>query len=197
MAPTIGHANVVPMLVRPHIVGGRHRGLGLSATVIALLSCAGRVEMQGDTVDASPTEHPDAMLARGSGDDTSGQPAADPSTDSTSGAPLDGAPTDGPIATDDGHAADQASPEGDDASGNDDATDVDVVGADAPSVTCEGGSAVPVCVEYYAFLVQCFNRPDLLGLACQPSLLATSDADVSGIVALCTDNLMRIQQACR
>jgi hypothetical protein len=66
-----------------------------------------------------------------------------------------------------------------------------------PSVACDGGTPIPSCVEYYALLETCDNRPGLLALACQPGLLDTPDADIQGIEMLCSINLSRLQQACR
>lgn len=70
------------------------------------------------------------------------------------------------------------------ASGPDlDALDVDV--------QCEGGTPVPVCVEYFAAVSACTGQ-NMLFAACQEGLLETPDADVASIEALCEGNLQRL-----
>jgi hypothetical protein len=56
--------------------------------------------------------------------------------------------------------------------------------------------AVPVCVQYYAYLSNCTQR-DVSSLACQESLIPDGSDQLMQIVQLCEENLQRIEQACR
>lgn len=62
-------------------------------------------------------------------------------------------------------------------------------------VTCDSGTPVPVCVQYYAVLSACLGM-DLTSEACQASLIPSSQAELQQIEYLCSVNLQRIQQAC-
>jgi hypothetical protein len=65
-----------------------------------------------------------------------------------------------------------------------------------PSLTCDSGDPVEVCVEYYQYLSLCFGR-DLLDEACQQSLIPDGAADLAEIQMLCAANLQRIHEACQ
>jgi hypothetical protein len=66
-----------------------------------------------------------------------------------------------------------------------------------PDLWCDGGPAVTECVRYCALLSSCLhNDADAVG-ACQDSLIAKADADISMIQQLCVANLQRLQTACR
>jgi hypothetical protein len=70
-----------------------------------------------------------------------------------------------------------------------------------PAIGCSGKSdrvpsePVPECVEYEKTVASCFHRP--LAIANQPSLIPKTRGEREQIRALCTQNLNRIQSACR
>jgi hypothetical protein len=66
-----------------------------------------------------------------------------------------------------------------------------------PIVDCgDAGQPVAICVEYYAFVSQCFHR-DAMALACYPGLIPDGAADLQSIEQSCEGNLQRLMQACR
>lgn len=54
---------------------------------------------------------------------------------------------------------------------------------------------VAECVQYEAKLNACFHRD--ASVASQPTLLARTDSDRERIGAMCSDNLKRLETACR
>jgi hypothetical protein len=67
-------------------------------------------------------------------------------------------------------------------------SDLDALDLD---VQCETGTAVPVCVEYFAAILACTGQ-DFLSAACEEGLVETPDADVASIEALCEGNLQAL-----
>jgi hypothetical protein len=68
--------------------------------------------------------------------------------------------------------------------------------AATPTLYCDSGEPVEVCVQYYQYLGMCFGQ-DLLDEACQAGLIPDGAADLASIEMLCAVNLERIRQACR
>jgi hypothetical protein len=76
------------------------------------------------------------------------------------------------------------------------APELDAAG-DAPdgALWCGDVRAVTDCVAYQLLLKSCLQTD--IDFACQASLVPTADADVASVEAICADNLMRLQTACR
>ena len=65
-----------------------------------------------------------------------------------------------------------------------------------PTLVCEAGQPVAVCVQFFALMLACTGQGSLYD-ACQASLIPTSAADLQQIEALCSANLQREKQNCK
>jgi hypothetical protein len=158
--------------------------------LFATLSCGGRSSLDVEVGVLQPPQDQPVLEETSEG---GGATSGGSSSDSSAVEVIPGEPDSSMV---DAGGPDVATAMVDAQQGSSDAYAVTDAEAGTDVFFCGGVQAVPVCVEYYALLSSCF-REDETAMACQASLLPTSDADLVTIEQLCADSLQRLMASCR